>query len=71
MRKDNDAGATSGAFFGPPTSPPLLYCCCAAVVVPRSSCVSALCFRVVQFHLGVGSCACIFPLKTTAVWYHL
>ena len=61
-RKGNVAGATSGASSGPPTSPPLLCCCCcAAVVVLRSSCVSALHFQVVQFHLGVGSCAYILP----------
>ena len=61
-RKGKVAGATSGASSGPPTSPPLLCCCCcAAVVVLRSSCVSALHFQVVQFHLGVGSCASILP----------
>ena len=63
-KKVNVASATSGASSGPPTSPPLLFCCCcAAVVVLRSSCVSASYPQVVQFHLGVGSCACILPLN--------
>ena len=43
--------------------------CCAAVVVLRSSCicVSALYSQVVQFHLGVGSCACILPQRSTVL----
>ena len=43
--------------------------CCAAVVVLRSSCMcaSALYSQVVQFHLGVGSCACILPQKSTVL----
>ena len=54
--KGNVAGATSGASCGPPTSPPLLCCCSCATLI---MCVSALYSQVVQFHLGVGSCACI------------
>ena len=42
-RKDDVAGATSGAYSSLPTLPPLhCYCCCAAEVVLRSSCVSLL-----------------------------
>ena len=46
----------------------LCCCCCAAVVVVlyahddiRYTPVCALYSQVVQFHLGVGSCACILP----------
>ena len=62
--KGNVAGATSGASCGPPTSPPLLCCCSCATLI---MCVSALYSQVVQFHLGVGSCACILPQKSTAL----
>ena len=64
--KGNVPGATSGAF--------LLVRrrrrrCCADVVALRSSCmwVSASYSQVVQLHLGVGSCACILPQKSTVL----
>ena len=69
-RKGNVAGATSGASSGLPTSPPLLcclllLCCCSCATLIM--CVSALYFQVVQFHLGVGSCACPRPQKSAVL----
>ena len=43
----------------------LLLCCCSCATLIM--CVSALYSQVVQFHLEVGSCACILPQKSTVL----
>ena len=43
----------------------LLLCCCSCAT--RIVCVSDLLSQVVQFHLGVGSSACILPQKSTVL----